>query len=97
MSQVDVDVVSAAVERCPTVASLSGGELGEVATYLPGRKVSGVRVRDNRVELHLVTRWGVAVPDLESDVRAAVAPLVGNRAVDIHVDDLEVPEQAPGG
>jgi hypothetical protein len=39
----------------------------------------------------------VAVPDLESDVRAAVAPLVGNRAVDIHVDDLEVPEQAPGG
>lgn len=93
MSEVDAHAVSAAVERCPTVASLFGGELDEIATYLPGEKVSGVRLRDDRVQLHVVARWGVTVGDLESDVRAAVAPLVGGRAVDVHVEDLEVPEE----
>lgn len=92
---VDLDAVASAAERCRSVASLFGGDLGEIATYLPGRKVSGVRVRDDSVELHVVARWGAAVPDLDAEVRTAVAPLVGARAVDIHVEDLEVPEEVP--
>ncbi len=95
MTDVDAEAVSTAVERCPTVAALFGGALHEVATYLPGRRVSGVRVRDDRVEVHVVVRWGVNVEELDAEVRAAVAPLVGDRAVDVHVADLELPEEAP--
>ena len=33
---------------CPGCTDLHGGVLGEVATYLPGRRVTGVRLRERR-------------------------------------------------
>ena len=47
---------SAAVLSVPDVHDLHGGAFGEVATYLPGRRVPGVRLTDDGVELHVVTR-----------------------------------------
>ena len=41
----DADAIAAAVLACPSVAGLGGGPAGAVATYLPGRRVTGVRVR----------------------------------------------------
>lgn len=43
---VNVDDVAAAVLGCARVAGLDGGQFGEVTSYLPGRQVPGVIVRD---------------------------------------------------
>lgn len=39
------DRIAVATLSCPAVARLHGGRFGEVATYLPGRRISGVRLR----------------------------------------------------
>jgi hypothetical protein len=89
---VDAERVAQAVERVPTVARLSAGSMGaEVATYLPGRRVRGVRVDDATVEVHVVARWPAILPEVGDAVRAAAAPLVGGRAVEVVVDDIDVP------
>jgi len=89
---VDAELVAQAVERVPTVARLSAGSAGaEVATYLPGRRVRGVRVADDAVQVHVVARWPAVLPEVGDAVRAAAAPLVGGRAVEVVIDDLDVP------
>jgi hypothetical protein len=89
---VDAERVAQAVERVPTVARLSGGSVGvEVATYLPGRRVRGVRVAEGTVEIHVVARWPAVLPEVGDAVRSAAAPLVGGRAVEVVIDDLDVP------
>ena len=93
--EVDVDAVAAAVTACPSVAHLAGGGLtGQVATYLPGRRVEGVRVTEDAVEVHLATRWDVPIPQAAAEVRAAVAPLVGGRPITVAVDDIDDPQAA---
>jgi len=87
----DLDVVAAAALGCPLIAGLTGGGLGEIATYLPGRRLLGVRIVDDEVEIHVVAHWGSPLPDVAEAVRAAVAPYVGPLAVGIFVDDIEVP------
>ena len=46
---VDVDAIAAATLACPAVAGLHEGGSRAVATYLPGRRVVGVRAEDRRV------------------------------------------------
>jgi hypothetical protein len=96
MAEVDVDAIAAVVQALPLVNSLSGGRFGEVATYLPGRRVQGVRVRDGNVEVHVVAGPEAPLPVVGTAVRGAVLPLAGGRAVDVHVDDIEVPVSAGG-
>ncbi|RZT89029.1 hypothetical protein EV383_5983 [Pseudonocardia sediminis] len=69
----DPDLVAAIVLSCPAVAGLHPGPFGEVATYLPGRRVSGVRVRPGAVEVHVIGRYPIPVPEIEGQVRAAIA------------------------
>jgi hypothetical protein len=89
---VDAERVAQAVEKVPTVARLSAGSMGaEVATYLPGRRVRGVRVDDDTVEIHVVARWPALLPEVGEAVRSAAAPLVGGRAVGVVIDDIDVP------
>jgi hypothetical protein len=89
---VDVERVAEAVERVPTVARLSAGSVGaEVATYLPGRRVRGVRVADDAVHIHVVARWPAVLPEVGDAVRSAAAPHVGGRSVEVVIDDLDVP------
>jgi uncharacterized alkaline shock family protein YloU len=91
-AEVDVDAVAEAVGAVPGVSGLSAGSVPEVATYLPGRRVAGVRVADGEFEIHVKARWGRTLPEVVQEVRAAVAPLVGGRAVSVHVDDIELPQ-----
>ena len=86
----DAEAVATAVEACPSVARLTAGNLGvEVATYLPGRRVRGVRLDGATVEVHVAARDGVPLPRVGEDVRAAVAPLVGGARVSVYIDDLD--------
>jgi hypothetical protein len=89
---VDAERVAAAVEKVPTVARLSSGSTGaEIATYLPGRRVRGVRVDEETVEVHVVARWPAVLPEVGDAVRSAAGPLVGGRAIEVVIDDLDVP------
>src|ERR1700712_4829067 len=88
----DVDAISAAIATCPSVSGLSGGIAGEIATYLPGRRVSGVRASPGSVEVHVVARYGRTLHEIDAEVRAAVAAAVpGVPHVDVVVADVEDP------
>lgn len=93
--EVDVDAVAAAVVACPSVANLvQGGPGDQVATFLPGRRVGGVRVTDEVVEVHIATRWDVPIPAAAAEVRSALAGLAGARTVTVAVDDVDDPRAA---
>ena len=88
----DLEAVAAAALGSPLIAGLTGGRFGEVATYLPGRRVLGVRQVDGTVEVHVVAKWGRPVPEVADMVRAAVAPHAAGAPVAVFVDDIEVPD-----
>lgn len=85
---VNVDAVAAAVRGCPGVDDLDAGALGSVSSYLPGRKVPGVRVGTDEVTIQVRGRWAVPVPELARQIRSALATLVGDRMIDIVVADV---------
>ena len=96
----DVDSLAAAAVACPAVARLHPGGTKFVATYLPGRRIVGVRVDDDRVLVSTVLSRGASVSALENQVRGALSPLVGGRQIDVHVADVDIgepPEAPPAG
>ena len=103
--------VAAAVLGHPAVARLDGGPFGSIASYLPGRRVVGVRAGEGAaasepVEVAVVVRWpaGASLPVLAEEIAARVRGVAGERPVDVTVADLvpapisaAVPEPAGGG
>ena len=92
---VDANAVAEAVAGSVGVAALDGGPFGEVATYLPGRKVVGVVVRNGRVTVQVRSRWGVPAADLAASITAALAPLTGQRPVHVVIADIDDPPPKP--
>ena len=88
------DAVAAAVAAVPGVARLSRGSTVEIATYLPERRVHGVRVRDDAVDVHVVARSGRVLPELADEIRRAVATVAPDLPVGVYVDDIEEPARA---
>lgn len=84
------DDVVRTVTAIPGVAGMHGGLFGEVGTYLPGRKVAGVRETSQTVEVHVAVDWGVELARIADAVRVAVAKLPGvaGRAVAVYVEDI---------
>jgi len=89
LTTADVDTIAAAMMACPAVAGLHEGGTRAVATYLPGRRVVGVRVEDERVLVSVVLASGSSVRVLEAQVRSRLAPHVRGRQVDVHVADVQ--------
>ena len=108
---VDVDGVAAAVRACPGVEALRGGGPGEVATYLPGRRIVGVQVTPAGLVVAVRGRWGVPAaalaPGRRVEVRLveladppgppiAVTPAGGARpGVAVRAESVEVPGDEP--
>jgi hypothetical protein len=92
---IDVDAVAAAVRACPGVSGLDGGRYGEVTTYLPGRVVSGVVASGGRVLVQVRSAWGAEAPLLAAAITRALAPLTGNRPVDVAIADIDDPPDDP--
>ncbi len=93
------DLIAVAVRAVRGVADLHSGSFGEVATYLPGRRVPGVRIRDEETEVHVVLRWGAPVLETADAVRAAARTYVRTPVL-VVVQDVVDPsaraaEQAP--
>jgi hypothetical protein len=82
--------VAAVVAANPAVARLDGGVFGAVATYLPGRRLVGVRIGqgDEPVEVAVVLYADHPFPDIVRGIRRDVAALCGGAAVDITVSDV---------
>jgi hypothetical protein len=96
--------IAAVVTAHPAVAGLHGGIFGVVATYLPGRRLTGVRVGegDEPVELAVVLHLDEPIPGIVRALRREVSGMCGGAAVDITVADVTVParlapELAAGG
>lgn len=87
------DRIAAALAGCPAVAALADGP---VATYLPGRTVPGVAVRDDLVVVAVVARLGRPLAEAAGQVRAAVAGVAPGLAVDVYIDDIQLPDADPG-
>jgi hypothetical protein len=87
----DLDLVAAAVLATPSVMSLAAG-LGAAATFLPGRRINGLRMTPDELEVHIVAGYGVNLPNLAADVRSRVQRIVGTRQVSVYVEDVVLPE-----
>ncbi len=81
------DVVAAAVRGVPGVADLHAGMFGEVGTYLPGRRIPGVRLGEADTDIHLSIVFGAPVRETAQAVRRAVAPLVVG-PVHVSIEDV---------
>ena len=90
----DADAMADAALACPGVAGLHGGPLNEFVAYLPGRTVAGVRIAEDRVEVHVVARYGTVLPSLAEEVRAAVAKGADGLPVEVYIDDLDLDPMA---
>jgi len=84
------DAVRQAVLLVDGVADTHPGTFGEVATYLRGRRVEGVRLRPDRAEVDVVLRWGAAVGPTADAIRAVAASMTGTE-VDVVVQDVAAP------
>ena len=90
-SSLIVDVIAQTVLATPGVQALHSGSFGEVATYLPGRRVAGVRTLDDGYDIHVVTAWGHPVMATADAVRHAVQRVAPGR-VDVTVEDVATPD-----
>lgn len=82
-----IDAVAAAVRSVDGVADLHGGTFGETATYLPGRRVPGVRMTPDGTEVHVALLLGAPIRETAQAVRRAVAAQVPG-PVDVTVEDV---------
>jgi len=83
--------VAAAVAAHPGVAALDGGPWGTVASHLPGRaRVVGVRLGfgSEPVEIAVVARLGVPLPQLADELAVAVRGVLGPVPVDVTFSDV---------
>jgi uncharacterized alkaline shock family protein YloU len=87
------DQVAAAVLTVRGVSGLHGGMFGETATYLPGRRVPGVRLTEDVTDIHLSLAYGSPIAATAQQVRDALTALVTG-PVDVTVEDV-VPRTDP--
>lgn len=85
--------IAARVDDAPSVARRSGGLLGTAAAHLPGDRIEGLRVRAERLEIHVVMTWKSRVDDVERDVLDAVGDRWDLTLVDLVVEDIDAPDQ----
>ncbi len=68
------------------------GRYAEVATYEGSEKVSGVVIRPDEIEVHVVARYPLPkpIPQVAEDVRDRVYLQSGGRKTTVVVEDIEV-------
>jgi hypothetical protein len=76
------------------VYSMGRGRWVEAATYEGGEKVSGVVVKPEELEIHIVARYPLSkpIPEISKEIMERVAPQAGGRRTTVVVEDLEVAE-----
>lgn len=74
------------------------GRLSEAATYWIDRKVVGVVVEAERLELHVVAHYphGFPLAELTRRLRERLEPVAEGRTIDIVVDDALLSQEGEG-
>ncbi len=91
------EALAAAVRAHPAVADLDGGPFGAIASYLPGRRVVGVRVgeADEPVEVSVVARLGTPLPQLATELREVITAVTGSRVINLTINDVVTGDPTP--
>lgn len=84
----EAQAIAERARACSGVARLSGGPFGTVATYLPGRRLTGVAADEHAVEIAIVATLARPLPETAEEVRRAVADLAGGRLVHVRIHDV---------
>jgi hypothetical protein len=84
--EIDADRIATAVQAGRHIAGLDGGRYGEIATYLPGRRVNGVRIRPESVTIGVIGRYPATATEIDACVRDTVGPL--DRPLHVHINDI---------
>ncbi|MBW6439801.1 hypothetical protein KZ829_39355 [Actinoplanes hulinensis] len=92
---VDADAVASATRGCPDVEDLCGDPLGDIVTYLPGRRLPGVRIDREAVLVQVRSRWNVPAATVAHEIRGAVAGLAPGRRIDVTIADVSDPPALP--
>lgn len=87
VSSDDAERIAEAVTAVDGVAALHAGMFGEVATYLPGRRVQGIRIGPDRVDVHVSLALDAPVRATAAAIQAAVGAIT-DLPVDVTVEDL---------
>lgn len=82
------DRIAGAMSGTAGVVSLHGGRWGTAGTYAPGRRIVGVQLDVQRVTVHIVAAFGVTAIQVAANVRQVLAPIVGDRRIDVVIEDL---------
>ena len=90
------DIVATAVTSVPGVAALHAGMFGEVGTYLPGRRIPGVRLSDGVTDIHVTLFFGFPVRETAARIRDVVTGVVGG-TVNVTVEDVVAPATTASG
>lgn len=88
------DRIAAAALAVPGVAGLHSGRFGEVATYLPGRRVLGVRLGPDVVEVHVSIAYPAPVLETANRIHTAVGPLAPS-PLEVTIEDIVGPDADP--
>ena len=90
--------VAAAVLEHPSVLRLDGGPFGSIASYLPGRRVAGVRLGDP-VEIAVVVSLGPPFAQIADGIAARVRAVLDDesRPVEVTVADVGGLDARPPG
>jgi hypothetical protein len=91
---VDVDAIVVALSKVPGVRGVGTAQPGAAATYLPGRRVQGVRVEDDRITVEVCVAWDTSAAKLEASAHKALKRLTADRAVHLVITDIEPPGRA---
>ncbi len=95
MTDVSLQIARAASEAALAtegVYSMGSGRFVEAATYEGGEKVTGVVVKPDELEIHIVARYPLPkpIPEISKNIMERVALHAGDRKTLVVVDDLEV-------
>ena len=93
---INVDAVASAVRACPGVSDLAGGRFGDATSYLPGRRLTGVAVRDDAVRISVRAKWGVAATDLFDQITLALTPIASKRRIEVVIAEIDNPPWVAG-
>ncbi|MDV6271533.1 Asp23/Gls24 family envelope stress response protein [Rhodococcus globerulus] len=88
------DRIASAVTAVPGVVGLHAGSFGEVGTYLPGRRVPGIRIGEEATEVHVSVGCDVPVRETAALIRRTVAAITEG-PVHITIEDVVPPLPHP--
>jgi hypothetical protein len=91
----DPEHIAALTLTCPLVAGLHGGRYGEAATYLPRRRVIGVRVAPTEIGVHVTARYPATISEVDAQVRVALTPYLAGLPLVVTIEDYAPPPSPP--